>query len=153
MSSEDDPAKLSTSKQYKVLLSHLHLTLLMFFVFSHCAVWFMIFSEGPVSWFKNNYYVKDEGSYHVIAKPLGDSTSSKVVESQIVEDNIELIIRLIGAVCGFIAAILYVSVMLLRKLMQRILRINQMLQVMAITTAILAIILYCVTEMQINFDG
>jgi hypothetical protein len=67
-----------------------------------CAVWFLLFNDGPASWFENHYYLKDEGRQHAIAKESKDS-------EDFIESNIQVYLMALGLLCAVITFMLYVS--------------------------------------------
>ena len=113
------------------------------------AVWFLCFNAGPVSWFINNYYIRDLAERHtVVERSFSDSN-----DADISTNSIRTFVIILGIFCAFVAVILYSTLLLMQRLLTRIDRINSMLQIQSIGLVLLAFSLYIVTETQINFDG
>jgi hypothetical protein len=89
------------------MMVHMHVTLGMFCIFSFCSIWFLLFSEGPTSWFQNHYYIKDQGDLHATTKQPHKDTE---VYNHLSEAGISFLVQALGVFCGFVSFILYVSI-------------------------------------------
>jgi hypothetical protein len=106
----------------------------------------VFFNNGPATWFENHYYMKNEGNWHAIAR---ESKEAK----DFIEANIKVYLVILGSMCGIVTFLLYVSMQLMKKLMRRMERINTVVNIHSFMLSVMAVILYYLLEIAINFDG
>ena len=148
-SDEDRSEYLSESRQYRVMVAHLGLTLFMFNIFTFFTVWFIFFYQVPINWFENNYYLKDSGIQHAIA----DSATRLKSAYKVVNNNIHIFVTALGLIFFAISGLLFISLQLMKKLMRRVDRINSVIHIQSLTLAALTVVLFALVESNINFDG
>lgn len=122
----------------------------MFFIFTYSSLLFLFFRDAPVAWFQNRKYLKTGVQTHQLADQPKKEVS---LLNQFNERNTSVMIMSIGAFCALVSYIIYINLILSQKILQRVLRINSALQIHAFSLAVVALLLYVVTEVQISFDG
>ena len=145
---EKSPSKLGDSKGFTLSVLHLQLTLVMFSIFTYCAIWFICFNEGPAAWFENHYFMKNSGQRH--AKT---ALANKTGQIDFIQENIQALLVALGLFCALVSFILYICLQLMKKLLRRMERVNTVVQIQCVVMATLALTLYVMVEMSINFDG
>ena len=88
-----------------------------------CATWlFTTFNSSPSKWMESAYFTKRPGqSTQTI------NNQYRALPLDFIQTNMKLVMITIGILCALISVVLFINMMLMKKLLRRIERINTMI--------------------------